>query len=248
VRYFLFIGVFLFSVLTAYAEPCRLDLPAKSRCRLSFSRLSPSQGAVGMWEVDRVEQKLLKISENPKKLKKYLKGKRTKVVIGPDGKYHVIDGHHHAVAQNRLGWHQAYVEVVENFSGMSEQNFWREMKTRNWLRLTGKNGAAITVEELPKTLAGLKDDPYRSLAGIMSSVKGTSKSTLPFAEFIWADFLREHIPLSEVKDDWNGAVKAAIRLGFTQEAQDLPGFRELKKKKTKKVVKQCWQQFQVLAR
>jgi hypothetical protein len=46
---------------------------------------------------------------------------------------------------------------------------------------------------LPKTVAGLIDDPFRSLAGELRRAGGFAKDTTPFSEFLWTDFLRRRV-------------------------------------------------------
>jgi hypothetical protein len=46
---------------------------------------------------------------------------------------------------------------------------------------------------IPKSIKGLDDDPFRSLAGELRSAGGFAKDTTPFSEFLWADFLRRRI-------------------------------------------------------
>ncbi len=43
-------------------------------------------------------------------------------------------------------------------------------------------------KDLPKTVAKLVDDPFRSLAGELRRAGGYAKDAEPFSEFLWADF------------------------------------------------------------
>lgn len=248
-KLFLFIGALLLSAPAAKAETCTAESRAGLKCRKAILGLQPSQSAVGMRNVEEISAELDALRDNPKKLKKYLKKKRITAVIDPQGNFHIIDGHHHAVAIQRMGLGPGYIDIEENFSdkGMSQTQFWKEMEERRWVRLADKNGYAIRPSELPKTVLGLSDDPYRSLAGVLADIKGFRKTALPFLEFYWADYLREKIPLQLLRDDWDQAVREAIKLGLKKDADDLPGYRELRRKKRKKFAKECWKQYRELA-
>jgi hypothetical protein len=56
------------------------------------------------------------------------------------------------------------------------------------MRTTTRAACALTDKDLPKTVAGLIDDPFRSLAGELRRAGGFAKDTTPFSEFLWADF------------------------------------------------------------
>ena len=103
----------------------------------------------------------------------------------------------------------------------------------------GKGGFAVEVEvglvdhadgvrrgmdAIPKDIASLTDDPYRSLAGELRREGGYSKETTPFSEFIWADFLRRRIKPSAVEKDFKRAMTRALVLAKRPEAAHLPGW------------------------
>lgn len=143
------------------------------------------------------------------------------VVIGPNGSLYLTDGHHTFSAfrdadngQN----HQlkVWVKVTDNFSKLSEYDFWAQMKKANkvWL----KNGAnqAIATSQLPASigLKSLGNDPYRSLVYFTRDAGYLVPSTATeFLEFYWADWLRNKpvIDLSRVDTSDTTAYMAAIR-------------------------------------
>ncbi|MGZ3694023.1 MAG: ParB-like protein [Bdellovibrionota bacterium] len=244
---FLYIFAFLAWTTAAQADPCDPEMQAKEKCRLELSKLKPTQGAVGRREVERLKVELTEMAKDPEELKEYLKGKRIEVIIGPGGKYHIIDGHHHAVALSELGIGPGYIEIVDNLSDKSTEEFWSIMKEKHWVRLRNGNGEAISIAQLPKHLKHMKDDPYRSLAGTMADVKAFKSEPTPFMEFSWADYLRERIPLSLLKSDWDGAVVMATRFALDPEADKLPGFRDLPMHKGKKRFRKCMEKYRELA-
>ncbi|TRY21448.1 chromosome partitioning protein ParB, partial [Brevibacillus sp. LEMMJ03] len=75
-----------------------------------------------------------------------------------------------------------------------------------------------------KSITGLKDDPYRSLAGELRRAGGFAKDTTPFSEFLWADFLRRRIPRKSIEDDFSKALDRALAFGRSKDAGYLPGW------------------------
>ncbi|GAB78891.1 Putative ParB-like nuclease [Austwickia chelonae] len=117
------------------------------------------------------------------------------VVIGPQGRPYLVDGHHTISAFRELpdGGPDLKVRlrVVGNLSGVSEQDFWERMRSRKWAWLTDQEGRAIAPAQLPAglSLAELKDDAYRSLVYFTRDVGYTTKE-VPFQEFYWGAWLR----------------------------------------------------------
>ena len=79
-----------------------------------------------------------------------------------------------------------------------------------------------TVAELPASIDGLQDDPYRALAGCVREARGFAKVALPYVEFIWADFLRRRIPRAALAD-MPAAIALGIELAASPAAAHLPG-------------------------
>lgn len=143
------------------------------------------------------------------------------VVIGPNGSLYLTDGHHTFSAfwdadngQN----HQlkVWVKVTDNFSKLSEYDFWAQMKkaSKVWL----KNGAnqAIATSQLPAAigLKSLGNDPYRALVYFTRDAGYVVPSTATeFLEFYWADWLRNKpvVDLSKVDTSDTTAYMAAIK-------------------------------------
>jgi hypothetical protein len=71
---------------------------------------------------------------------------------------------------------------------------------------------------------GLKDDPYRSLAGELRRVGGYAKDTTPFSEFLWADLLRRRISRKSVEANFEKALEKALEIAKSKEAVYLPGW------------------------
>jgi hypothetical protein len=73
-------------------------------------------------------------------------------------------------------------------------------------------------------VADLIDDPFRSLAGALRRVGGYAKETMPFSEFLWADFLRRRMKRKDIERDFEAAVDQALSLARSEEADYLPGW------------------------
>ena len=90
--------------------------------------------------------------------------------------------------------------------------------------MTPLDGAA-PITQFPSRITGLKDDPYRSLAGELRRACFGKATAPPFSEFLWADFLRRRIDRETVKDKFVKALKQALKLAKSHQAHHLPGSR-----------------------
>ena len=86
------------------------------------------------------------------------------------------------------------------------------------------SGQRRTYADIPKALTDLVDDPFRSLAGELRRAGGYAKDTTPFAEFLWADFLRRRIKRKSVETDFSQPFEKALELAKSKEADFLPGW------------------------
>ena len=95
----------------------------------------------------------------------------------------------------------------------------------HWCYLKDDEGILRSPLELPNSLSELKDDPYRSLAWMLEKCEAYVDSNIPFAEFLWADFLRERVrPWTNDKKGWKRAIKDALEWTHSEEASSLPGW------------------------
>ena len=92
------------------------------------------------------------------------------------------------------------------------------------LSVRREGGDRCDYKKIPRSVAELKDDPYRSLAGELRRIGGFAKDTTPFSEFLWADFLREPIGKASVKNQYKSAIKKAYKLAKSSKANYLPGW------------------------
>jgi len=151
------------------------------------------------------------------------------VVVGPESALYMMD-HHHAV---RALWEanvdevhkELRYQVIEDLSHMTLDEFWSKMK-RNHCTYLYKNGIGpLPYTELPQHISDLSDDPYRSLAWVARCKKGFKSTSIPFAEFIWADFLRQEIQKELDNTEVYDILEEALQMCHSEKANYLPGYR-----------------------
>ncbi len=174
-------------------------------------KLKPTQFAVGFEEVDDKVQKLLKMTA--KQRKKHQETKLIPGVLGPDGAFYMIDHHHAARACWEIGIKKVNVYVLADYRNLSIPKFWEQMEKQGWVYPYSQFGEQqLPYELLPQDIRGVADDPYRSLAWAVKEAGGFAKSEVPFFEFAWANLFRSKIPAKTVRDNFDLAVRKAIKL------------------------------------
>jgi hypothetical protein len=113
---------------------------------------------------------------------------------------------------------------VADLHALQKSSFWVVLDNRGWCYPYDQNGVRRGFDDIPASIARLRDDPYRSLAGELRRLGGFSKETVPFSEFLWADFFRRRLKRKAVEKDFAAAVEKAMRLAKSQEASYLPGW------------------------
>jgi hypothetical protein len=189
---------------------------------VSITDLRPTQMTVGMREVKGKRQELRK--RDDKNVQKFLGAHMIPAVTGPKGRHYVIDHHHLALALHGEGLRDVLVTVVADLSMLKIDEFWTFLDHHSWVYPYDAEGQRRGFEDLPKSVTGLKDDPFRSLAGALRRTGGFAKDTTPFSEFLWADFLRRRMKRKLVEDDFADAIRQAMKLAKGQQARYLPGW------------------------
>ena len=184
--------------------------------------LHPTQITVGFREV---AQKRLRLRA---RIRKAGEGRAPKlvapVVLAPDGALYLIDRHHLACAMKEEGVKRVQIRQVADFSTIAAKDLWSALEARGWCHPYDADGRRRPFSDIPPTLDGLRDDPFRSLASALRRAGGFSKRAAPFSEFAWADFLRTRIPSHTVAMDFDGALDHAMILARTPVARQLPGW------------------------
>ena len=188
---------------------------------VKIADLRPTQMTVGLHEVEIKKKAWLK--ERAGKQADFLGDHLVPAVRGPKYLY-VIDHHHLCRALLEAGQTEVAVSIVADLSALEKDAFWVFMDNRNWLHAYDARGKRCGWSDLPKSIAALADDPYRSLAGGLRRMGGYAKDATPFSEFLWADFLRRRIDAELVKDDYASAARKAMKLAKDKAAAFLPGW------------------------
>jgi hypothetical protein len=201
--------------MTQVREPIVHPIPILS--------LRPTQMTVGMREV-KEKRKRWQEHKSRKKQDELLGRHMIPVVHGPDERFYVIDHHHLARALHDEGVPDILVSVVADLTMVDRDAFWVVLDDRKWVYPYDADGERRHYRDIPKTIADLKDDPFRSLAGELRRIGGFAKDTTPFSEFLWADFLRRRMKRKNVERDFDKALEKALDLARSGEAIYLPGW------------------------
>jgi phasin len=184
--------------------------------------LGPTQMTVGMREVSFKRRRWRERSS--REAADYLNRQRIPVVLGPNARQYLIDRHHLVLALRDEGIREFTVSVVANFSTLSFEDFWASLERQNWAYPFDEEGRRHCYNDMPQTIDGMRDDPFRSLAGTLKRAGGYAKDKAPFSEFRWADFLRCRMPRELVEHDFGRALAMAMHLAQGAEAAALPGW------------------------
>ena len=184
--------------------------------------LRPTQMTVGYREV---KQKRMRWREEKSKKQSELLGKHMiPVVYGPDERYYVVDHHHLARALHEEGVKDILVTVIGDLRMVERDAFWGVMDNKRWVYPYDAKGERRHFKDIPKKIADLKDDPFRSLAGELRRAGGFAKDTTPFSEFLWADFLRRKMSSKSVNANFSKAMEKSLALAKSKDAIYLPGW------------------------
>ena len=184
--------------------------------------LRPTQISVGMEEVRRKRDEWKKKTRSD--LAKFLEAHMVPTVLGPGGEHYLTDHHHLALALHEEGVDSVFVTVVADLSRLPANSFWNMLDFHGWAHPYDGKGRRRPFSDLPKRVTGMEDDPYRSLAGELRTSGGFAKDSTPFAEFLWADFLRPRIKAKTIHTDFEAALAEALALAATGDADYLPGW------------------------
>ena len=182
--------------------------------------LRPTQLTVGLIEVAAKRDSWRKDNKKGE----FLGGHMIPVVIGPKNRPYVIDHHHLARALLEEGQEEVLIQPVAHLSALSPEHFWRFLDNDGLLHPFDEHGERRPYSDIPKSIARLKDDPFRSLAGAVRTAGGYAKETRPFVEFIWADYFRACFKTRDIRHHWNRTVKEAVAMARHHDAHFMPGW------------------------
>lgn len=189
---------------------------------VAIADLRPTQMTVGMHEVRRKQKEWRTLADG--KRAEFLGRHMVPIVRGPKDRAYIIDHHHLARALHEEGVKDILVSAVADLRKLDKDAFWTFLDNRGWMHPFDDNGKRQTRNELPKTVANLDDDPYRSLAGELRFAGGFAKDTTPFSEFLWADALRRRVPRKIAENDFDEGLRLALEFAKSADASFLPGW------------------------
>ena len=191
---------------------------------LELKLLRPAQIALGQRLVKVKRKGLRALERKPKELVDFILENPIRVIAGPAKQFYVVDHHHLARALLDEEFETAPVVILGDLSKTPRAKFWEAMATNGWVHAFDGKGRKRPVSAIPRKIRDMQDDPYRSLAGFVRQHGGFTKSQTPFTEFLWADFYRSRIALKLVKKDFDKALRAAMKLSSSPDAEPLPGY------------------------
>jgi hypothetical protein len=189
---------------------------------VAIADLHPTQITVGMREVQAKRRRWRETGA--KKGGRFLGKHIIPVILGPKDWHYVIDHHHLALALHAEGVKELAVTVAFDLSALDSDMFWTVMDNRNWIHPFDVDGRRRHYRDIPKTLSGLIDDPFRSLAGELRRAGGFAKDTTLYSEFLWADFLRRRVKRQTVERNFDRAIEQALQFAKSSAANYLPGW------------------------
>jgi hypothetical protein len=189
---------------------------------VAVKSLRPTQMTVGMREVNEKRRRWRE--HKGKKKAEFLGRHMIPVIRGPKDRLYVVDHHHLARALHDEGQTDVVVSVIADLRALDRSAFWCVLDNRAWCHPYDQHGVRCGFDDIPDSISGLRDDPFRSLAGELRRLGGYSKETVPFSEFLWADFLRCRLKRKAVEEDFGDALEKALRLAKSSEANYLPGW------------------------
>ncbi len=184
--------------------------------------LRPTQMTIGLAEValKRKEWREQSATQEPS----FLASHCFPGVRGPNGNVYITDHHHLGRALIEEGADTVFVTVQLDLSAVSKSEFWTVMDHKQWVHAYDSHGHRCSADDIPKKLTKLADDPFRSLAAELRRAGGYAKDDSPFSEFLWADFLRRRISSDDLEHHHDRALKQALSLCHSPDAEHLPGW------------------------
>lgn len=190
--------------------------------KVEISSLRPTQMTVGYREVAAKRAQWDAIAKGARK--RFLDGHVVPTVLGPKRRHYVVDHHHLARALADDGHDTILVGQLADLSALEKPEFWHVMDHRNWVYPYDADGKRQPFDAIPKEIVALSDDTWRSLAGAVRDAGGYAKENEPFAEFLWANFLRRRLDAAQLKSDFDATLAAALKVAHKSAAAHLPGW------------------------
>lgn len=190
--------------------------------KAKLADLLPTQVTVGYAEVRQKRDEWTNLSK--KQRQALLDQHWFPSVLGPKGRYYVLDHHHLGMALIEEQQKSVHLTVQKDLSWLDLDTFWRVMEFHQWAHPFDESGKRVEFRRFPKTISGLKNDDYRSLAGLARRAGAFAKEVTPFSEFLWSDYFRPRIDQRQIQKSMDAALVLACELAKRPEARYLPGW------------------------
>lgn len=187
-----------------------------------LNQLRPTQMTVGLAEVTTKRREWAALGKKARKAE--LSQHWFPSVMGPKGRYYILDHHHLGLALQEEGVQHGRLVVLQDYSSLDAKRFWRVMEFHDWAHPYDGTGRRQGYDAIPKRLVDLQDDPYRSLAGFVRLAGGYAKDATPYSEFLWADLFRMQISRKLIQQSRPSAINKALKLARSKQASYLPGW------------------------
>jgi hypothetical protein len=185
-------------------------------------KLRPTQITIGLIEVAVKRKALEALAKHAQR--DFLAAHPIPAVLGPDERIFITDHHHLARAALESGIETACFLIEAEMGKLEPAVFWHSMCDQRWAHPIDEQGHRQACSAIPKHLRELRDDVYRSLAGLVRSAGGYEKTPTAFAEFVWADFFRHRVVIGPTHADFTRALAEALALAKSPAARALPGY------------------------
>ena len=190
-----------------------------------IKNIRPTQITCGFSEVKAKESELLAHIKDHGSAVKFLENHPVPVVAGWKGELYATDHHHLLRACVNIGISHVFTKQIADISHIeTEVAFWEHMEKMHYAHPLDHHGERRGFVMIPHYVEGLKDDPYRSLAGFARRAGAFERTGTPYQEFEFADLFRRNIAAEEIKENFDGALEKAIFLCKSEKASHLPGF------------------------
>lgn len=190
--------------------------------QLKIDQLRPTQVTHGMREIQDKTNAYRSLAGHD--LEMAIAEKPVPVVLGPRGAPFVIDHHHVATALWRADVQRVPVVLVRDLSSLSKAEFWLTLENNHWTYPYDANGHRVAFSDMREHVWELIDDEFRSLSASVRDAGGYERTTVPLAEFRWADFFRCNLPAPNSDAEFKALIKEAVKLARNELALGLPGY------------------------
>ena len=143
---------------------------------------------------------------------------------GPGKKYFLLDRHHAALALTQDKAECVQVGLVRDLSALSTGDFSVFLDHYSWMHCYDAKGQRHPLDEEPDRFEGMKDDPYRSLAGELRDGVRIFESRHSVPGVSMGEPSEAEIPLALLKTDPKKALSKALKLAPSKQCSFLPGW------------------------